>query len=96
MREREGEVGEALLLLSHVREGGRSLGHWVNWNKGEEDSEGMLSSSPCHLSHCWGTLPCHHHEVQEDKGERGGCVIIRTRKRVKVHHLLLCCCCHHM
>ena len=76
MREREGEVGEALSLLSHVREGGRSLGHWVNWNKGEEDSEGMSSSSPCHLSHCWGTLPCHHQDKEEGEGASSVVVLL--------------------
>ena len=25
------------------------------------------------LLHCWSILPCHHHKVGEDKGERGAC-----------------------
>ena len=76
------EVGEALSSSLHVREGGRGLGHQVNQDEGEGDSEGMSSSSLCHY-HCCVVGVCRHIIVTrcERMRERGGDVSSSGRGR---------------
>ena len=85
------EVGQGAVIVITCEGGRERSGSPGESGRGRGRQQGrvvVIAVSLSLLCH-QGVSPCHHCEVQEDKGERGGCVVVRMRKRVKVHCPLL-------